>query len=97
MIDPSTEPKPRVVIDGGGFGGLSAAKGLTGAPFDVALIDRNNHHLFQPLLYQVATAGLSPADIASPHRRLLGQLKSFGIAMCAARSADDQRSRKSRK
>jgi len=60
-----------VVIVGGGFGGLSAAKGLAGQPFDVTLIDRNNHHLFQPLLYQVATAGLSPADIASPIRSIL--------------------------
>jgi NADH dehydrogenase len=62
---------PRVVIVGGGFGGLAAAKGLAGAPFEVTLIDRNNHHLFQPLLYQVATAGLSPADIASPIRSIL--------------------------
>ena len=71
MSDPSTAAKPRVVIVGGGFGGLSAAKGLADAPFDVTLIDRNNHHLFQPLLYQVATAGLSPADIASPIRGIL--------------------------
>src|SRR6267154_161820 len=60
--------KPRVVIVGGGFGGLSAAKSLAGQPFEITLIDRNNHHLFQPLLYQVATAALSPADIASPIR-----------------------------
>ncbi len=64
-------PRPRVVIVGGGFGGLSTAKGLRGQPFDITLIDRNNHHLFQPLLYQVATAGLSPADIASPIRGIL--------------------------
>src|SRR5262249_41268026 len=68
MSDLTAEHKPRVVIVGGGFGGLSAAKGLADAPFDVTLIDRNNHHLFQPLLYQVATAGLSPADIACPIR-----------------------------
>lgn len=61
----------RVVIVGGGFGGLSAAKALAGKPFDITLIDRNNHHLFQPLLYQVATAGLSPADIAAPIRHIL--------------------------
>lgn len=65
------QANPRVVIVGGGFGGLSAAKGLAGKPFDVTLIDRNNHHLFQPLLYQVATAALSPADIASPIRGIL--------------------------
>src|SRR5262249_47413817 len=71
MRDLSARTNPRVVIVGGGFGGLSAAKGLADAPFDVTLIDRNNHHLFQPLLYQVATAGLSPADIASPIRGIL--------------------------
>jgi NADH dehydrogenase FAD-containing subunit len=53
----------RVVIVGAGFGGLAAAKGLVGAPVDVTLIDRTNHHLFQPLLYQVATAALNPSDI----------------------------------
>jgi NADH dehydrogenase len=62
---------PRVVIVGGGFGGLAAARGLGRAPVDVTLVDRTNHHLFQPLLYQVATAGLSPADIASPIRRIV--------------------------
>jgi NADH:ubiquinone reductase (H+-translocating) len=62
----------RVVIVGGGFGGLNAARGLGGASdVDVTLVDRRNHHLFQPLLYQVATAGLSPADIATPIRGLL--------------------------
>ena len=63
--------RPRVVIVGAGFGGLTAARGLARAPFEVTLIDRRNHHLFQPLLYQVATAGLSPADIAWPIRRLV--------------------------
>jgi len=57
--------RPRVVIIGAGFGGLSAAKQLAQGPFDVIVVDRHNYHLFQPLLYQVATAGLSPADIAS--------------------------------
>src|SRR5947209_5041530 len=61
----------RVVIVGAGFGGLSAAKTLAGAPFDVTVVDQHNYHLFQPLLYQVATAGLSPADIASPIRSIL--------------------------
>ena len=70
---------PRVVIVGGGFGGLSAAKGLAGAPFEVTLIDRNNHHLFQPLLYQVATAGLSPADIASPIRGILSGQRNLRV------------------
>ena len=57
---------PRVVIAGAGFAGLSVAKRLAKAPVDISLIDRENHHLFQPLLYQVATAGLSPADIVWP-------------------------------
>jgi NADH dehydrogenase len=68
---------PRVVIVGAGFAGLSLAKGLKGAPYDVSLIDRHNYHLFQPLLYQVATAALSPADIAAPIRAILrGQVNT---------------------
>ena len=63
--------QPRVVIVGSGFGGLSVAKRLSGKPFDVTVVDQHNYHLFQPLLYQVATAGLSPADIASPIRGIL--------------------------
>ena len=63
--------KPKVVIIGGGFGGLQAAKALANKPVEVALIDRKNHHTFQPLLYQVATAVLSPGEIASPIRRIL--------------------------
>ena len=59
--------RPRVVIVGAGFGGLEAAKRLANAPVDVTLIDRRNYHLFQPLLYQVAAAELSPADIAQFH------------------------------
>ena len=62
---------PRVVIVGGGFGGLSAAKYLRGKPVDITLLDRRNHHLFSPLLYQVASAALSPGDIASPIRWIL--------------------------
>jgi NADH dehydrogenase FAD-containing subunit len=61
----------RVVIVGGGFGGLAAAKALRRAPAEVVLIDRTNHHLFQPLLYQVATTVLSPAQIGSPIREIL--------------------------
>ena len=64
--------RPRVVIVGAGFGGLEAAKRLAGQPVDVTVVDRRNHHLFQPLLYQVATAALSPADIAAPIRSILG-------------------------
>ncbi len=63
--------RPHVVIVGAGFGGLAAARGLRSADVDVTLIDKRNHHLFQPLLYQVATAGLSPADIAAPIRSIV--------------------------
>jgi NADH dehydrogenase len=63
--------RKRVVIVGGGFGGLYAAKGLAGKPVEVMLVDRKNHHTFQPLLYQVATAVLSPGEIAEPLRRIL--------------------------
>src|SRR5262245_38101022 len=64
-------PSQRVVIVGGGFGGLYAAQALRKAPVDVTLIDRRNFHLFQPLLYQVATGSLSPANIAAPLRSVL--------------------------
>ena len=70
IADPSAR-RPHVVIIGGGFGGLLTARGLGGAAVDVTLIDRRNHHLFQPLLYQVATGGLSPANIAAPLRALV--------------------------
>jgi len=88
MSDLTAEHKPRVVIVGGGFGGLSAAKGLADAPFDVTLIDRNNHHLFQPLLYQVATAGLSPADIASPIRGILSGQRNIRIMLAEVSGVD---------
>src|SRR5712664_2091918 len=71
----------RIVIVGAGFGGLSAAHSLAGADADVFIIDRRNYHLFQPLLYQVATAGLSPAQIATPIRRILGRQKNATILM----------------
>src|SRR5689334_25293284 len=66
-----TKGTPSVVIVGAGFGGLAAAKALRRSPASVTLIDRQNHHCFQPLLYQVATAALSPADIAWPIRSIL--------------------------
>ncbi len=69
------------MIVGGGFGGLNAAQGLKRVPVDVTLIDRHNHHLFQPLLYQVATGGLSPADIASPIRHVLRRQRNARVLM----------------
>ena len=65
------ERRAKVVIVGAGFGGLEAAKALRRAPADVTVVDRQNHHCFQPLLYQVATAALSPADVAWPIRHIL--------------------------
>jgi len=79
---------PRVVIIGGGFGGLYAARTLANQPVDVTLIDRTNHHLFQPLLYQVATAMLSPADIAQPIRTILKYAKNIRVVMGTAKNID---------
>jgi NADH dehydrogenase len=73
--------RPRVVIVGAGFGGLAVARGLARADVDVTLIDRQNHHLFQPLLYQVATAGLSPAEIAWPIRHLFRRQRNTRVLM----------------
>jgi NADH:ubiquinone reductase (H+-translocating) len=78
----------RVVIVGGGFGGLSAARALRGAPVRVTLVDRQNHHLFQPLLYQVATAALNPSDIASPIRRILRHQKNVEVVLAEATAID---------
>lgn len=78
----------RVVILGGGFAGLEAAKALARAPADVTLIDRQNHHLFQPLLYQVATAALTPSDIAWPIRWVLSGQANVRVLMAEARSID---------
>ncbi len=73
------KPQPHVVIVGGGFGGLYAAQALNNAPVQVTLIDRRNFHLFQPLLYQVATGGLSPGDIASPLRAVLRKQRNTTV------------------
>ncbi|MEM1025538.1 MAG: NAD(P)/FAD-dependent oxidoreductase [Myxococcota bacterium] len=75
------ETKARVLIIGGGFGGLETAKALADVPVSVTLVDRNNHHLFQPLLYQVASAGLSPADIAIPIRAVLSGQENVRVLM----------------
>lgn len=80
--------KPHVVILGGGFGGLAVARALADAPVRVTLIDRQNHHLFQPLLYQVATAGLNPSDICAPIRGLLSEQKNATVLLAEATSID---------
>jgi NADH dehydrogenase len=82
------QPRPRIVIIGAGFGGLSAAKQLARAPFDVTVVDRHNYHLFQPLLYQVATAGLSPADIAAPIRGILRGQKNAHVILADVSGVD---------
>jgi NADH:ubiquinone reductase (H+-translocating) len=78
----------RVVIIGAGFAGLSAAKELANAPFNITLIDRHNYHLFQPLLYQVATAGLSPADIAAPIRNILRRQANVSVVLANVSGID---------
>lgn len=82
---------PRVVIIGGGFGGLQAAKALARAPLQVTLLDRRNHHVFTPLLYQVATAGLSPGDIASPIRWILRRQRNVSVQMANVQAIDSTR------
>src|SRR6476620_345784 len=72
---------PRVAIVGAGFGGLNAAQALAHAPVKITVIDRANFHTFQPLLYQVATAGLSPGEIAAPIRSILGPHKNTSVLM----------------
>jgi len=79
---------PHVVIIGGGFGGLDAARALAGAAVRVTLIDRHNYHLFQPLLYQVATASLSPGDIASPIRWVLRHQSNAEVLLADAKAID---------
>lgn len=80
--------RPRVVIIGAGFGGLAAAKALKNTPVDVTIIDRRNHHLFQPLLYQVATAGLAPNQIATPIRAIVRHQKNATVELGAVEAID---------
>ena len=79
---------PHVVIVGGGFGGLYAAWGLAGRPVRVTLLDRRNHHLFQPLLYQVATAALNPSDIATPLRAILRGASNITVLLAEVQSVE---------
>ncbi len=91
MSDPALLSRPgrhRVVIVGAGFGGLSAAKALARSDVDIVVVDRQNHHLFQPLLYQVATAGLSPADIAAPIRFILRRQRNARVLLAEVTGVD---------
>src|SRR3546814_16836531 len=82
---------PRVVVIGAGFGGLAAVRALRRADVEVILIDKRNHHLFQPLLYQVATAALSPADIAAPIRTVLRRPSNVRVILHEAIGLDRKR------
>jgi NADH:ubiquinone reductase (H+-translocating) len=83
--------QPRIIVVGGGFGGLAAAKALRKTPAEVILIDRSNHHLFQPLLYQVATAVLTPSQIATPIRSILRNYKNVTVIMGEVTGVDKER------
>jgi NADH:quinone reductase (non-electrogenic) len=84
----SVVPHKHLVIIGGGFGGIAAARALKRAPVRITMVDRRNHHLFQPLLYQVATAALNPSDIASPIRRILRRQRNASVILGEATSID---------
>lgn len=88
MTNNASGKRPKVVVVGGGFGGLSTVRALKNAPVDLVLLDRTNHHLFQPLLYQVASAGLSPAEIAWPIRTILRKQKNASVLMVAVTRVD---------
>src|SRR5262249_44797133 len=86
-----SENYPHVVIVGGGFGGLAAAKALKNSPVRVTLVDRTNHHLFQPLLYQVAISVLTPGQIASPIRAILRNQKNTTVILGEVTGVDKDR------
>ncbi len=87
-LKPASPARPNVVIIGAGFGGLYAARALRGAPAQLTILDRHNHHLFQPLLYQVSTAALSPGDIAMPLRAILRKQKNARVLLAEATAVD---------
>ncbi|MET0291038.1 MAG: NAD(P)/FAD-dependent oxidoreductase [Steroidobacteraceae bacterium] len=87
-IEDSAHSNPRILIVGGGFGGLAVARALAGTPARVTLVDQRNHHVFQPLLYQVATAWLSPADISAPIRTVLKRQENCEVVLAAVTGID---------
>jgi NADH dehydrogenase len=88
MEKKTKDKHPRVIVVGGGFAGLAAAKALAAAPVEIMVVDRRNHHVFQPLLYQVATASLSPADISAPIRTILRSQRNCQVAMAEVTGVD---------
>lgn len=90
VASPEPAVMPRVVIVGAGFAGLQAARAFRNVPVQVTVIDRNNHHLFQPLLYQVATAVLSPAEISAPIRSVLHKQKNTEVLLGAVTGVNTQ-------
>ncbi|WP_408642430.1 NAD(P)/FAD-dependent oxidoreductase [Sinorhizobium chiapasense] len=88
VVDASHHERKRVVIVGGGFAGIAAARALRHADVDVVLVDRRNHHIFQPLLYQVATAVLSPAEIAAPIRQLEAKQRNLNVLLAEVTDVD---------
>ena len=88
---PDKGKRKRVVIVGGGFGGLKLARKLKNDNFQIVLLDKNNYHLFQPLLYQVATAGIEPSAISFPFRKIFKKRKYFHIRICEAQRVIPER------
>src|SRR6201987_1715906 len=85
---PGGPVRPRIVIVGGGFAGIATAKALRHCDIDVTLIDRRNHHIFQPLLYQVATSVLAPSDVAAPIRQLAARQENVSVLLAEVVGVD---------
>ena len=92
-MNPEEQKLPKIIVIGGGFAGLNAVKGLKNTPVEITLIDRRNHHVFQPLLYQVATAELEPAGIAAPIRSILSKQENVAVGLADVRGLDLARKR----